>query len=145
MKVSKVNLDQARIAMQQLSIVSDMESVGGASVIQHNYFTELVLIGGNVLTFELYRSEDNKLSILHSFGTIGAESERHNHRVVEIFTVLEGKMKVELDGGEHILGPTEVLRIPLDAWHKVTFLDNTWLTVQSIPAIALTKEEISSE
>ena len=142
MKVSKKNIEQAKSAMQELSIVPD-NAASGLGFIAHRTFTELDLIDGKAINFELYRSEDNKTSISKLLGTVGGSSERHNHKVVEIFTVWEGKMEVELEGDIHILGPTDVLRIPIDAYHKVTFLANTWMTIQSIPAIAITQEELA--
>ena len=143
MKVSKENLIQAKAALEDLTIIGD--NIGEeVSIIPHRSFTELNLINGRALNFELYRSADNRISISKLFGTIGSSSERHNHKVIEIFTVWEGKMEVELCGEIHILEPTHIIRIPIDAPHKVKFLENTWMTIQSIPAIAITNEEINT-
>lgn len=48
-------------------------------------------------------------------------TDRHYHaRSEELYTILEGSGKMELDGDEGAIGPGDTVLIPPGAWHRIT-------------------------
>ena len=50
----------------------------------------------------------------------GAETRRHYHaRSEEIYVLLEGSGRMEVDGDEREIGPGDAILIPAGAWHSI--------------------------
>jgi mannose-6-phosphate isomerase-like protein (cupin superfamily) len=51
----------------------------------------------------------------------GQATERHYHRLAEeIYFILEGTGRMEIDGQEAVVGPGDAILIPPGAWHQLT-------------------------
>jgi len=50
----------------------------------------------------------------------GARTRRHYHaRTEEIYVVLDGSGRMQLDGDERVVGPDDAILIPPGAWHEI--------------------------
>jgi mannose-6-phosphate isomerase-like protein (cupin superfamily) len=53
--------------------------------------------------------------------TTDQQTERHYHRVSEeIYFLLEGAGRIEIDGEERNVGPGDAILIPPGTWHQIT-------------------------
>ena len=52
---------------------------------------------------------------------LGQATDRHYHKVSEeIYFLLEGQGRMEIDGSERIVTPGDAILIPPGAWHQIT-------------------------
>ena len=56
----------------------------------------------------------------------GRSTERHHHRVAEeIYFIVAGEGRMELDGDVAHVAPGDAILIPPGAWHQITALGDT--------------------
>jgi mannose-6-phosphate isomerase-like protein (cupin superfamily) len=65
-----------------------------------------------------------KQSLAEATLAVGTGTRRHYHaRTEEIYVVLAGTGRMEVDGDERDVGPGDAILIPPGAWHEITAAD----------------------
>ncbi len=66
-----------------------------------------------------------KQSLAEASLSKSGQTERHYHKLSEeIYFILEGEAKMEIDGETRAVKPNDAILIPARAWHQITAVSN---------------------
>jgi quercetin dioxygenase-like cupin family protein len=75
----------------------------------------------------------DSMSFAHYDFTAGASIHEHHHPNEEVWTVIEGRLEVTIDGETQVAGPGSIGVVPSDALHSVRALSDGRAIVANHP------------
>ena len=75
----------------------------------------------------------DSMSFAHYDFTAGASIHEHHHPNEEVWTVIEGRLEVTIDGETQVAGPGSIGIVPSDALHSVRALSDGRAIVANHP------------
>jgi quercetin dioxygenase-like cupin family protein len=156
----KIRIDLSPIKKAK-NVLKELEALGvvqdhitGDTIIPRDSFAvekqdltnvlELEVPGGHGFMFDLWRDEEDKISVTKVFFSEGSVIEIHKHSVIELFVIYKGSAEIcifdkndALIEGPRIIGEFDSRRLEPGVKHSVKFLEDTWHLLVTMPAYNL--------